>query len=129
MKLQELKELKEKIEILYNEENNAYFHHNLNNMLITIDRMIAINGLEEAEKRIDEERVRQKIKDLRAQLPEPQKCSLCPNPLFDAIKSSDEEPYAIDGKPVCRDCYFNELGDFIEKNPIWTPFGSLNEHK
>ena len=78
---------------------------------------------------LSNERVKQKIKELRSQLPEPQKCSLCPNPLFDSMKSSDEEPYVIDGKPVCRDCYFNELGDFIEKNPIWTPFGSLNEHK
>jgi len=69
---------------------------------------------------IDDEKVgeSERMRRLRAQLPEPQRCTKCPNPLFDTMKSSDEEPYRIGGKPVCRECFFNELGEEIERHPI-----------
>ena len=42
-----------------------------------------------------------------------------------ACKNDPEEDYMmfgkryrIDGKPVCRDCFFEQLGDVVEKNPI-----------
>ncbi len=63
---------------------------------------------------------RKRIKRLRKQLPEPQKCSIsgCPNLLFETFVSADTEPYMIDGKPVCKEHYFKELGEEIEKHPI-----------
>lgn len=142
MNFQEAKELREKFKEFYDNEEDIFVQHKLKNILMTLDIIlmtldiiISDLRLKEAEKIISDrsldgsERTNQKINELRAKLPEPQKCSLCQNPLFDAMKSSDEEPYVIDDKPVCRDCYFDELGEFIEKNPIWIPFGSINEHK
>lgn len=29
--------------------------------------------------------------------------------------------YRIDGKPVCRKCFYEMLGKFVEKNPIGGP--------
>jgi len=60
----------------------------------------------------------ERIKRLREQLPKSRKCSKCSNPLFDMMVSSDTEPYEISGEPVCRKCYFRELGDEIERHPI-----------
>lgn len=75
----------------------------------------------EKKKKPDKEKIRKKIEELRKQLPEPQKCSRCPNPLFDTFVSADTEPYKIGKEEVCRECYFKELGDEIEKNPIGNP--------
>lgn len=69
-------------------------------------------------KKLDENKVRKKIKKLRKQLPEPQKCSFCPNPLFDMMVSADTEPHTINGKPACKMCYFEQLGEILEKHPI-----------
>lgn len=63
----------------------------------------------------------ERIKSLRKQLPKSQKCSRCPNPLFDSMLSSDAEPYRIGNELVCRECYFDELGEMIEKHPIGIP--------
>jgi hypothetical protein len=61
-----------------------------------------------------EEKIRKKIKQLRSELPEPQRCSFCPGSLG---ITGDEEPYEIDGKPACEDCYMEKLGDALEKSP------------
>ncbi len=29
--------------------------------------------------------------------------------------------YRIDGEPHCRECYFDKLGYFIERHPIYPP--------
>ncbi len=140
MNLQEARELKEKIKNFYDNEKDLFVKHKLKNILVTLDPIISELILEETystsqeEKKniieyrslfhdtgvhlLNPERVKERIKQLRTKLPKSQKCSRCPNPLFDAMKSSDEEPYRIECKPVCRDCYFDELGDFIEKYPI-----------
>lgn len=63
---------------------------------------------------------RKRIKRLREKLPEPQRCSFsgCTNPLFETLVSADAEPYMIKGKPVCKEHYFQKLGDEIEEHPI-----------
>ena len=62
--------------------------------------------------------IKTKIEELRKQLPPHEKCSKCPNPLFNYSVSSDEEPYRIGGLPVCKECYFDALGEEVEKHPI-----------
>jgi hypothetical protein len=42
------------------------------------------------------------------------KCAKCGNPLCG-------ETETIDGKPVCDDCYFEEFGEELDKNPIGMP--------
>jgi hypothetical protein len=127
MNLQEAKELKIKIKGFYDDEKNAFVQYRLKNILMALDIIISDLRLEEAEKIISdrslsgESIVKEKIRELRKQLPEHERCTRCPNPLFDIIVSSDEEPYRIGGLPVCKECYFDDLGDFIEKNPIWYP--------
>lgn len=64
------------------------------------------------------EETRKRIKRLRKELPKPQKCSFCPNPLFDMVVSGDTEPYKIDGKPACRECFLKLKGEEIEKHPM-----------
>jgi len=43
------------------------------------------------------------------------KCTLCPKEFH--LQCADDEPYKIDGQPVCRECYFRELGNMMEKYP------------
>ncbi len=74
-----------------------------------------------------DEKVKERIEKLRAQLPAPQKCSKCPNPLFDYMASSDTEPHTIDGKPVCIHCFYDALGEEIEKHPIGGGFLMIDE--
>jgi len=45
----------------------------------------------------------------------------CPECKGDFDTHPDEQQYTINGRPVCSDCYFNELGEEIEKHPIGTP--------
>lgn len=68
----------------------------------------------------DKKEIEKRIKRLRKQAPKPQKCSIsgCPNPLFETLVSADAEPYRIGDKPVCKEHYFEELGEEVEKNPI-----------
>ena len=41
-------------------------------------------------------------------------CSLCDLPLI----VEEDHNYFYKGEPVHRDCYYKELGEFIEENPI-----------
>lgn len=50
-------------------------------------------------------------------------CSKCGNKIY--LQCSDDEPHRISGEPVCKDCYFEELGAFIEKHPIGLPPGVI----
>lgn len=68
-----------------------------------------------------EENIKHKIRELRSQLPDYKKCSRCPNPLFNSYDSSDTEPYKIGEELVCRNCYFDALGEEIEQHPIGVP--------
>jgi NAD-dependent SIR2 family protein deacetylase len=52
------------------------------------------------------------------------KCSKCGKKW-----ESDDECERIDGKPVCSDCYYETLGDFIEDHPIGFPRGARAYHQ
>ena len=43
-------------------------------------------------------------------------CSICHNAII--LQCSDDNPHRISGEPVCRDCYFQELGKLVEQHPI-----------
>jgi hypothetical protein len=43
------------------------------------------------------------------------KCTKCDKNIF--LQGSDDEPHRIDGEPVCKDCYFRELGNMMEQHP------------
>ena len=43
------------------------------------------------------------------------KCAKCGNDIL--LQCSDDSPERIDGEPVCKDCYFRELGDMMEQHP------------
>ncbi len=74
--------------------------------------------MNQKQKKQRDKKIKKKIEQLRKELPEPQKCSRCPKPLFEIHESTDTEPYQIAGKPVCKECYFEALGDEVEKHPI-----------
>lgn len=44
------------------------------------------------------------------------KCTHCQKDIY--LQCSDDAPHKVDGKPVCEDCYFRELGDLMERHPI-----------
>lgn len=67
--------------------------------------------------KFDKEKTKEKIEQLRKELPR-QQCSFCPNPLFDMVVSGDTEPYEIDGKPACRECFLKLEGEELEKHPM-----------
>lgn len=48
------------------------------------------------------------------------KCSECECDIY--LQCSDDDPYKISGKPVCETCYFDKLGEVVEKHPIGFPF-------
>lgn len=48
------------------------------------------------------------------------KCKICGEKII--FQGSDEEPRRISGEPVCDECYFNSLGEAIEKYPLGSPF-------
>lgn len=48
------------------------------------------------------------------------KCTLCHCDIY--LQCSDDDPYKISGEPVCRHCYFKELGEIVEKYPIGFQF-------
>lgn len=50
----------------------------------------------------------------------PQTCAKCGDELTDAMRQA-EEIRTIDGKEVCADCYFRELGGEVEQHPISHP--------
>lgn len=72
----------------------------------------------EEKKETNKQKTRKRIRRLREKLPEPQKCSFCPNPLHNMLVSADTEPFEIDGKPACRDCFLRLEGEEIEKHPV-----------
>jgi hypothetical protein len=43
------------------------------------------------------------------------KCSKCNTDIY--LQCADSEPKRISGEPVCRDCYFEELGNMMEQHP------------
>lgn len=47
------------------------------------------------------------------------KCTLCQNTIF--LQSSHDKLYKISGEPVCKNCYFQELGNMMEKHPPGFP--------
>ena len=47
------------------------------------------------------------------------KCTECGANII--LQCNDDEPYKISGKPVCRNCYFQKLGETIELYPIGVP--------
>ena len=81
---------------------------------------LQFQGVMKMGNKLDEKETRKRIRirQLRKELPEPQKCSFCPNPLFDMMVSGDTEPYEIDGKPACKECYSRKLGEELENSPI-----------
>lgn len=46
------------------------------------------------------------------------KCDLCKKA---ELEFEREDKYMISESHVCQDCYCKVLGDFVEKNPIYTP--------
>lgn len=46
-------------------------------------------------------------------------CIICGDPIV--LQCSDDEPHRTSGEPVCRRCYFKELGDAVERYPIGRP--------
>jgi hypothetical protein len=44
------------------------------------------------------------------------KCFICHEGIL--LQGSDDEPKRIEGNPVCRDCYYEELGKIVEEHPI-----------
>lgn len=67
-----------------------------------------------------ENRKKERIEKLRQKLSLQQnECSKCGNAL--PHESPDEEPKIIDGKPVCDKCWYQALGNEIEKYPILNP--------
>jgi uncharacterized protein (DUF983 family) len=53
------------------------------------------------------------------------KCTNCGNNIY--LQSSDDEPHKIDNTPVCETCYFNALGECIEKHPIGLPLVAIHK--
>jgi hypothetical protein len=53
------------------------------------------------------------------------KCTLCHCDIY--LQCSDDDPYKISGEPVCRHCYFKELGEVVEKYPIGFQFYKQEE--
>jgi uncharacterized protein (DUF983 family) len=43
------------------------------------------------------------------------KCTKCGKDIY--LQCSDDEPKRISGEPVCKNCYFEELGNMMEKYP------------
>ena len=43
-------------------------------------------------------------------------CTICHEPII--LQCSDDNPYKISGEPVCKSCYFKELGKVVEQHPI-----------
>jgi hypothetical protein len=51
------------------------------------------------------------------------KCTYCDKDIY--LQCSDDNPYRIDDKPVCRKCYFEELGKVVDEHPIGIPIGCI----
>lgn len=49
-------------------------------------------------------------------LENPNKCVICKKPF--TMADEQEGTQKVQGGEAHQDCYFDELGDFIEKNPI-----------
>lgn len=64
-------------------------------------------------------RTQERIKKLRKELPVQDKCSKCGKTIV--LESSDVKPFIIEDKPVCKDCWFKEIGNEIEAHPIMDP--------
>jgi hypothetical protein len=47
-------------------------------------------------------------------------CTRCGKNIY--LQCSDYKPHMIDGQPVCTHCYFEELGNIVEKYPIGFQF-------
>jgi len=47
------------------------------------------------------------------------KCTICESDII--LQCNDNKSYKINELPVCRSCYFNELGKVIELYPIGIP--------
>lgn len=56
------------------------------------------------------------LAEVAALFPE-QKCTRCRG----GIEEHSDDQYYISEKPVCSDCYFEVLGNFIEKHPLYYP--------
>lgn len=65
-----------------------------------------------------DKKIKERMERLEKRIPAHERCSTCPNPLFNYSVSNDEEPYRISGLPVCKECYFDALGEVVEKHPI-----------
>ena len=69
--------------------------------------------------RVPVESIQETLHKLRQQaIKNTQKCSRCGNPLFDMVVSADVEPHCIGDNLVCKKCYFDAIGEEIEKYPI-----------
>jgi hypothetical protein len=68
---------------------------------------------------LTKKRTQERVKKLRKELPAQEKCSKCGKTIF--IESPDTGPKIIDDKPVCKDCWCEEMGEEVEKHPIMDP--------
>lgn len=59
-----------------------------------------------------------------------EKCDKCGCDINELLlKMLARRVHMIDDKPVCDDCYYDELGGFIEQNPIGAPHNKISPDK